>query len=290
MEIIIGKTAGFCFGVKNAVTKAEEALEQNEEIYCLGELVHNKQVTERLTQKGMHFIDNITEAKGKTVIRSHGVEKKTYKQAENIKIDLIDLTCPKVLHIHNIAEEYAKKGFYIILTGDENHPEMLGTASFCGDHYYILEDEENMEKAIDEFKKSKLNNVLLISQTTYSLEKFEKIAEKLQKEIPGIEIINTICNATKMRQEETEQMAKDVDIMIIVGGKHSSNSNKLYELAKKYCCNVLFVETASELNIKQIVAEKENRENEPSVRIGIMAGASTPKESIDKVVEKIKEM
>ena len=289
MEIIIGKTAGFCFGVKNAVTKAEEALEQNEEIYCLGELVHNKQVTERLTQKGMHFIDNITEAKGKTVIRSHGVEKKTYKQAENIKIDLIDLTCPKVLHIHNIAEEYAKKGFYIILTGDENHPEMLGTASFCGDHYYILEDEENIEKAIDEFKKSKLNNVLLISQTTYSLEKFEKIAEKLQKEIPSIEIINTICNATKMRQEETE-MAKDVDIMIIVGGKHSSNSNKLYELAKKYCNNVLFVETASELNKKQIVAEKENRENEPSVRIGIMAGASTPKESIDKVVEKIKEM
>ena len=152
------------------------------------------------------------------------------------------------------------------------------------------QDEENIEKAIDEFKKSKLNNVLLISQTTYSLEKFEKIAEKLQKEIPSIEIINTICNATKMRQEETEQMAKDVDIMIIVGGKHSSNSNKLYELAKKYCNNVLFVETASELNKKQIVAEKENRENEPSVRIGIMAGASTPKESIDKVVEKIKEM
>lgn len=290
MEIIIGKTAGFCFGVKNAVTKAEEALEQNEEIYCLGELVHNKQVTEKLTQKGMHFIDNITEAKGKTVIRSHGVEKKTYKQAENIKIDLIDLTCPKVLHIHNIAEEYAKKGFYIILTGDENHPEMLGTASFCGDHYYILEDEENIEKAIDEFKKSKLNNVLLISQTTYSLEKFEKIAEKLQKEIPCIEIINTICNATKMRQEETEQMAKDVDIMIIVGGKHSSNSNKLYELAKKHCNNVLFVETADELNIKREFIGGKNHENKPSVRIGIMAGASTPEESIVKVVEKLKEM
>lgn len=290
MEIIIGKTAGFCFGVKNAVTKAEEALEQNEEIYCLGELVHNKQVTERLTQKGIHFIDDITEAKGKTVIRSHGVEKKTYKQAENMKIELIDLTCPKVLHIHNIAEEYAKKGFYIILTGDENHPEMLGTASFCGEHYYILESEENIEKAIDEFKKSKLSNILLISQTTYSLEKFEKIAEKLQKEIPNIEVINTICNATKMRQEETEQISKNVDIMVIIGGKHSSNSNKLYELAKKYCNNVLFVETASKLNIKQIVADKENRENEPSVRIGIMAGASTPKESIDKVVEKLKEM
>lgn len=290
MEIIIGKTAGFCFGVKNAVTKAEEALEQNEEIYCLGELVHNKQVTKKLTQKGMHFIDDITEAKAKTVIRSHGVEKNLYKQAENMEIELIDLTCPKVLHIHNIAEEYAKKGFYIILTGDENHPEMLGTASFCGDHYYILEDEENIEKAIDEFKKSKLNNVLLISQTTYSLEKFEKIAEKLQKEIPSIEIINTICNATKMRQEETEQMAKDVDIMIIVGGKHSSNSNKLYELAKKHCCNVLFVETADDIELKSVHIGKENSKNEPSVRVGIMAGASTPKESIDKVVEKIKEM
>lgn len=290
MEIIIGKTAGFCFGVKNAVTKAEEALEQNEEIYCLGELVHNKQVTERLTQKGMHFIDNITEAKGKTVIRSHGVEKKTYKQAENIKIDLIDLTCPKVLHIHNIAEEYAKKGFYIILTGDKNHPEMLGTASFCGEYYYILEKEEDIENAIDEFKKLKLSNILLISQTTYSLEKFKKIADILQKEIPNIEVINTICNATKMRQEETEQMAKDVDIMIIVGGKHSSNSNKLYEIAKKHCNNVLFVETADELNIKREFIGGKNHENKPSVRIGIMAGASTPEESIVKVVEKLKEM
>lgn len=290
MEIIIGKTAGFCFGVKNAVTKAEKTLEQNEEIYCLGELVHNKQVTEKLTQKGMHFIDDITEAKGKTVIRSHGVEKKIYKQAENMKIELIDLTCPKVLHIHNIAKEYAKKGFYIILTGDENHPEMLGTASFCGEHYYILENEENIKKTIEEFKKTKLSNILLISQTTYSLEKFEKIAKILQKEIPNIEVVNTICNATKMRQEETEQMAKDVDIMIIVGGKHSSNSNKLYELAKKHCGNVLFVETAEEIKLKYLHSDKEFFKNEPSVRVGIMAGASTPKESIDKVVEKIKEM
>lgn len=290
MEIIIGKTAGFCFGVKNAVTKAEEALEQNEKVYCLGELVHNKQVTEKLTQKGIHFIDNITEAKGKTVIRSHGVEKKIYKQAENMKIELIDLTCPKVLHIHNIAEEYAKKGFYIILTGDKNHPEMLGTASFCGENYYILEKKEDIENAVQEYKKTNLNKILLISQTTFSLESFEKIAEILQKEIPSIEIINTICNATKMRQEETEKIAKEVDTMIVVGGKHSSNSNKLYELAKKHCGNVLFVETANEIDTKQIFLDKENCKNGLSVRIGIMAGASTPEESIVKVVEKIKEM
>ncbi len=290
MEIIIGKTAGFCFGVKNAVSKAEEALEQNKEIYCLGELVHNKQVTEKLILKGINFINNITEAKGKTVIRSHGVEKKIYEQAENMKIELIDLTCPKVLHIHNIAEEYAQKGFYIILTGDKNHPEMLGTISFCGEHYYILENEENIEKAIGEFKKSKLSNILLISQTTYSLESFEKIADILKNRVSNIEVINTICNATKMRQEETEQIAKNVDIMIVVGGKHSSNSNKLYELAKKHCGYVLFVETAEELEIKQEFLYKKNHENKSSVRIGIMAGASTPKESIVKVVEKLKKM
>lgn len=290
MEIIIGKTAGFCFGVKNAVTKAEEAVEQNNEIYCLGELVHNKQVTENLVQKGIRFIDDITSAKGKTVIRSHGVEKKIYKQAKNMGIELIDLTCPKVLHIHNIAEEYAKKGFYIILTGDKEHPEMLGTASFCGEYYYILEKKEDIEKAIIEFKKSNLSNILLISQTTYSLVKFEEIAEELRKKIPTIEVINTICNATKMRQEETEQMAKNVDIMVIVGGKHSSNSNKLYELAKKYCSIVLFVETANEIEEKQVFLDKEKSVNSTSVRVGIMAGASTPKESINKVVEKLKEI
>lgn len=157
---------------------------------------------------------------------------------------------------------------------------MIGTISFCGDWNCIIESEEDIENAIKEFEKSNCENTLIISQTTYSLEKFERIIEEIKNIIPKekLEIKNTICNATKQRQEETESIAKKVDAMIIVGGKHSSNSNKLYELARKYCKNVLFVETEKELDMDRL-------KNVNS--IGIMAGASTPEESIQKVIEKV---
>lgn len=279
MQIIIGKTAGFCFGVKNAVTKTEEQLNKEGSIYCLGELVHNTQVTENLTSKGVKFIENIEEAKNKVIIRSHGVEKQIYEKAEDLKIELVDLTCPKVLHIHKIAEEYAKKGYFIFIIGKKEHPEMLGTVSFCGENYFVIEKEDEVIEAIESFKKTNIENALIISQTTFSLEKFKTITEKIKENIEcnNLEIKNTICNATKQRQEETEEIAKQVDTMIIVGGKHSSNSNKLHELAKKYCSNVLFVETEEEIDIKTIKPGK----------IGIMAGASTPQKSIQKVVEKL---
>ena len=283
MEIIIGKTAGFCFGVSNAVTKTQEILKQKENVYCLGELVHNKQVTESLIEKGIKFIDNIEEAKEKVIIRAHGVAKQVYEIAEKSGTKIIDLTCPKVLHIHNIAEEYAKNNHFIFLTGEAKHPEMLGTISFCGESYFVIENEEQVNTAIEKFKKSNKKKALIISQTTYSLEKFQNIVETIKKNIPleKIEIKNTICNATKQRQEETEEMAKQVETMIIIGGKHSSNTNKLYELAKKHCKNVLFIETEKEIK------EKEIKNNS---MIGIMAGASTPEDSIKKVVEKLKKI
>ena len=283
MEIVIGKTAGFCFGVKNAVTKAAEELEQKGKAYCLGELVHNKQVTDELISKGMKFINDIDEAKGKVIIRSHGVEKEIYKKAERKNIEVLDLTCPKVLHIHNIAEEYAEKDYYILLIGKAEHPEMIGTISFCGDNHFVIEDEEQIKEAINHFEKSGKKSVLVIAQTTFSLEKFNIIVEKLKEIIApdNLEIKNTICNATKERQEETEKIAKQVDAMIIVGGKHSSNSNKLYELSKKYCDKTYFMETEEELNINNFKGIK---------KLGIMAGASTPQESIQKVVEKLQKM
>ena len=283
MKFIIGKTAGFCFGVKNAVTKTVEELDKNNKIYCLGELVHNKQVTEELTKKGAKFIDNLEEANGKVIIRSHGVTKNIYEKAKGLDIELLDLTCPKVLHIHKIAEEYAKKDYYIFIVGKAEHPEMIGTISFCGDNYFVIEKEEDVSNAINSFKKSCKENVLVISQTTYSLEKFNNIVNILKENIDQghLEIKNTICTATKQRQEETIEIAKEVDAMIIVGGKHSSNSNKLYELAKKYCNKVLFVETEQEIDINNV-------QNVNTV--GIMAGASTPEKSIKKVVEKLEQI
>ena len=187
------------------------------------------------------------------------------------------------MHIHNIAEEYAKNNHFIFLTGEAKHPEMLGTISFCGESYFVIENEEQVNTDIEKFKKSNKKKALIISQTTYSLEKFQNIVETIKKNIPleKIEIKNTICNATKQRQEETEEMAKQVETMIIIGGKHSSNTNKLYELAKKHCKNVLFIETEKEIK------EKEIKNNS---MIGIMAGASTPEDSIKKVVEKLKKI
>lgn len=279
MNIIVGETAGFCFGVKNAVTKTEKAIYEHTEISCLGELVHNTQVTQALEKKGVKFIDNINQAKGTTIIRSHGVTKNIYEEAKKRNLKLLDLTCPKVLHIHNIAENYAKQGYYIFIVGQSNHPEMEGTVSFCGDFYTVIEEEKDIPKALVNLKETKIKKAIILAQTTYSLEKFNIISQKIKEQLLDyeIEVKNTICDATKQRQLETEKIAKQVDLMIIIGGKHSSNSNKLYEISKKYC-QTLFVETENE-----IPGDMENRYS----TIGIMAGASTPQESIKKILEKL---
>lgn len=285
MEIIIGKTAGFCFGVSNAVNKTEEQLKNKKNIFCLGELVHNKQVTNELESKGLIVIDNIEKAKQNVIIRAHGEPKETYKKAEKLELDILDLTCPKVLKIHKIAQEYASNGFYIILIGQKDHPETIGTISYCGENSEVIEKDEEIENALNNFYSKNLNKLLVIAQTTFSLEKFNNISllikEKINTEIIELEIKRTICDATKLRQEETKELAQKVDVMIIVGGKHSSNTNKLYQISKEYCKNSILIETKEELDVKDVKKFQ---------KIGIMAGASTPKKSIDAIVEMLNQM
>lgn len=280
MEIIVGKTAGFCYGVKRAVEGAKEKLQEESDICCLGEIVHNKEVIKSLENSGMKFIDKLEEAKGKVIIRAHGVSQEIEKEAKKQNIELIDYTCPNVLKIHKVAEEYARKGFYILLLGSQNHPENIGTISYCGKYYKIIEQVDELEKALKKFAESKKEKLLIIEQTTYSMERFLKIQEKIQKEIPPtteLVIKNTICAATKQRQKETEEIAKKVDAMIIIGGSNSSNTKKLYEIAKQNCNNTFCVETKD-----QMPSLEEMKEYEV---IGIMAGASTPQESIDEIIE-----
>ena len=282
MEIIIGKTAGFCFGVSNAINKTEELLNTNQDIFCLGDLVHNRQVTEELKSKGLVIINDLKQAKNNVIIRAHGESKETYDQIANLKLKVLDLTCPKVLKIHNIAEEYSKNGFYILLVGQKDHPETIGTISYCGKNAEIIEDEEQIDNAINKFKTSNIKKLLIISQTTFSLEKFNNIILIIKEKIDklnykiNLEIKRTICDATRLRQEETEEISKKVDIMIIIGGKHSSNTNKLYQIAKQNCKETIFIETKEELNVEYVKKFE---------KVGIMAGASTPKKSIDLVVE-----
>ena len=283
MEIIVGKTAGFCYGVKRAVEGAKKELKQNKgNVYCLGELVHNEQVIKELENQGITFINSLINNKDIFIIRAHGAEKNIYDIAEKNNIKLKDYTCPNVLKIHEIAGEFSKKGYYIFLCGNKNHPENIGTISYCGDNVYIIENEDTVSEALGKINDAETKKLLLISQTTYSLEKFQKIEKiiknKINKDIKLV-IKNTICRATELRQEETKQLAKKVDYMIIIGGKNSSNTKKLYEIAKKNCNNSICIETEKELNLDELTGKE---------KIGIMAGASTPKESIDGVCEKLK--
>ncbi len=279
MEIILGKTAGFCVGVKNAVNKTKEILEETkEDIYCLGQLVHNADQVKQLEEKGLKTIENIKDAKNNIVFRAHGVTKEIYKKAKESNLKIYDFTCPKVLKIHKIAEEYSKKGYHIFLIGKEDHPEVIGIKSCCGEFSTIIQKIEDVEKAINNLKKDK---VLIIEQTTYNIKKFEKILDKIKFLLDNkvkIKVEKTICEATELRQKETELISKKVDCMIIIGGKNSSNTNKLFEIAQENCKNVKFIENKNELEMDELKSSK---------KIGIMAGASTPKFIINEIIEKI---
>jgi len=280
MEIIIGKTSGFCHGVKNAVDQAKYVVEQStEQVYCLGELVHNKHVTNSLEEKGLIFIENIEDAKGKTIIRAHGVTKQTYASARKLGIELKDLTCPKVLKIHDIAEQYSKNGYYIFLVGIANHPETIGTFSFCGEHASIIENICDLEQTVTKLQETNIKKALLITQTTFNLRKFEEISERLkvmlEKDVE-LEVINTICLSTELRQKESEELSKKVDLMLIIGGKNSSNTNKLYDISLKNCKDVIFIESEEDIDLTYITQFK---------KIGVMAGASTPQENIDNIIK-----
>lgn len=283
MEVILGETAGFCYGVRHAVEGAKNELKNAKgKIYCLGEIVHNRQVVDKLKKNGMIFIENIKESKGKTILRAHGVAKEVYYMAKKNNIELKDYTCPNVLKIHEIAKQHANEGYYIFLCGNEKHPENIGTLSFCGKNVSVIETEDDVEKAVEELKRTGIKDLLLILQTTYSVSRFHKIEELLKEKLPtniNLKIKNTICRATELRQKETSEISKQVDYMIIIGGKNSSNTKKLFEIGKKNCKNCICIETASELPIEEI------RKCE---KIGVMAGASTPKELIEEVVNKLK--
>ncbi len=284
MEVILGKSAGFCYGVKRAVDGAKHELKKakGKAIYCLGEIVHNKQVIKDLEEKGLVFIEDIKDAKDETIIRAHGIRKEIYKLAKDVKLNLKDFTCPNVLRIHKIAEEHAKRGYYIFLCGSKNHPENIGTLSFCGDNVAVIETEEDVPSAIESLKTSSIKKLLVILQTTYSVERFKKIEELIKENIPeNIKLVikNTICRATELRQKETEEIAKKVDYMIIIGGANSSNTKKLYEIGKANCKNCVCVETVDELDLDTI---------RKSEKVGVMAGASTPQELIEEVVNILK--
>lgn len=274
MKIYIADHAGFCFGVKRAVEIAENTLSQlnqDEKIYSLGPLVHNPQVVEKFNKKGLKVIDNTDELdNGKVIIRSHGISGNLQKRLEDKNLELIDGTCPYVKAVHNKVKSYHEKGYKIVIIGDKNHPEVIGINGWCNDEGIVINSEEEANNMPN------YDKICIVSQTTNTQEKFQKLSDIISKKGKEVKIFNTICNATYQRQSACEELAKKVDVMIVIGGYHSSNTNKLAEISRKYCNNVYHVETPDELPLHEIA--KFNT-------VGITAGASTPDWIIEEVIK-----
>lgn len=279
MEVIVGKLAGFCPGVAMAVNKALESSQKNDTVHCLGELVHNKQVIEELEKNNLKTVDSIDEVPDNSVIifRAHGVKESIYRQAKEKNLKVIDLTCGKVKIIHDKVKKEREKSF-IIIVGDENHPESIATKSFAGDNSIVIFDESEIIDAYKKFEESRLDRVYVVAQTTFNIKKFEKLSEEIKENFCEVEVIidNTICNATEKRQKETEKLSKEVDTIIVIGGKNSANTQKLVDISNKNCKKVYHIQIRDDL--KDICFSEKDR-------IGIVAGASTPS-SIIKDVEK----
>ena len=272
MEIILAKSAGFCFGVKNAVKTAYEKAETETELYTYGPIIHNKTVTDDLEKKGVHVIEDLDSAPagGKIIIRSHGVPPKVYEDIEKRGFEYFDCTCPFVKKIHRIVEDRHKKGMEIIITGSPVHPEVVGINGWCGNSAVIISSVEEAKA----FELEKGKKYALVSQTTFQTDTYDEIADIICEKTDA-ELNRTICLATAERQHEAVEIAKQVDCMIILGDKKSSNTRKLYEISKKYCENTFLCETFVDLDLKFVLKYG---------KIGITAGASTPPAIIKEAV------
>ena len=284
MEVIVGKLAGFCAGVQNAVVKAKETCEKYDNVYCLGEIVHNREVVTELENLGMKTVEDINEIPNDSVVifRAHGVTKEIYEIAESKNLNVIDLTCVKVLDVHNKIDKESENAF-VILIGDKNHPEVIGSVSFARNGYYVVSEESDILDAYVEYEKNMIGEVKVFAQTTFKLTKFDELVEEINSNFveANVEVFNTICMATSLRQTEMIKMSEELDNMIIIGGKNSANTKKLVDISKEKCANVYHVQTVEDL--KEI-------DFSGITKIGIMAGASTPKSSIEGVREYLEKL
>jgi (E)-4-hydroxy-3-methyl-but-2-enyl pyrophosphate reductase len=276
-EVIMAENAGFCFGVKRAVdTSIDTNKNKNSKVYTFGPLVHNKDVTDSLKDKGINQVDicTLNELSGEdmVIIRSHGVAPSVMEQIKSTGAQVTDTTCPYVSAIHKRVRKYYDLGYQIIIVGDENHPEVKGSNGWCDNSAIITKDGSNLNITA--------SKVCLVAQTTEKKANLEKVEAIVSKQCQNVAAFNTICSATKERQTSAEETSKIVDAMIVVGSKSSSNTTKLYEISCKNCKHTIFAENSRE--IPEWIFEDDNIK-----KIGITAGASTPDWIIEEILDKI---
>jgi 4-hydroxy-3-methylbut-2-enyl diphosphate reductase len=275
MKVIIAKKAGFCFGVKRAIDITFDlAREKNEGIYTYGPLIHNPQVVEELEQKGVTACNDLYSPGIKTlIIRTHGVAPEIYAETSKMGYNVIDATCPFVKKAQNYAKILSDEGYQVLIIGDRLHPEVQGLIGFSGKDVIVANNAENLPHL-----KRKVG---IIVQTTQSFETFKEVVLQVAGSAREVRIYNTICDSTTQRVRETKKVAEKVDLMIIVGGKNSSNTNQLVKLSKSVCAIVHHIETADEIKDEWFNSAE---------TIGITGGASTPQRIIDEVEKKIREI
>ena len=281
MEIIRASVLGFCFGVRRAVELAEKALSENpgKKVYSLGPLIHNENALSALEEKGLHILEesDIAELEEGSVviIRAHGVAPSVTDALEKRGCKIIDATCPRVKASQKMVERYSSENDYVVLTGDKNHGEVIGIAGYAGENFSQIQDYEEAERF--NIKDGDNKNVILLSQTTYSPKEFEKIENLFRTKFRNLAVMNTICPATNERQQALLELCSQVEGVLVVGGKNSANTKRLYQTAAANCKIAAHIQSAADIpqeffNLKTI---------------GITAGASTPDEIIEDVERKL---
>ena len=274
MEVTLAKTAGFCFGVKRAVDKVYELADQEEKVYTFGPIIHNEEVVQDLENKGVHVLNSLDELAAATdgivVIRSHGVPENVYRLLEEKHIHYADATCPFVRKIHKLVEKHSREGRRIVIVGNDHHPEVEGIKGWSLTEPVVIGSVEEAKN----LQIPETEPICVVSQTTFNYNKFKDIVEILEKKRYDRIVLNTICSATEERQEEAVRLASQVDAMIVIGGKTSSNTQKLFEICSNACENTYYIQTLVDLDIKPFQSFR---------HVGITAGASTPNKIIEEV-------
>ena len=282
MKIELAKTAGFCFGVKRAVETVYKQLEEHKDtlIYTYGPIIHNDEVIKDMKARGVQVLNTSDELKelkeGIVIIRSHGVPKYVHEILDERGVSCVDATCPFVKKIHRIVTEESAKGSYIVIIGSDVHPEVEGIKGWAGEQVSVIQTVKDAEGfALDNPEQK----ICIVSQTTFNYNKFKELVEIMCKKGYDINVLNTICSATKERQEEARNIAKRVDAMIVIGDKRSSNTQKLFEICSNACADTYYIQTLDDLNVNQLRSVE---------TVGITAGASTPKNIIEEVQNNVR--
>ncbi|MBO6154054.1 MAG: 4-hydroxy-3-methylbut-2-enyl diphosphate reductase [Lachnospiraceae bacterium] len=283
MNVKLAKSAGFCFGVKRAVdtVNSEIAKATNKKIYTYGPIIHNEEVVNEFRAQGVDVIEEGTDLSGiqpgTVIIRSHGVSREVQNNLMNSGFDVVDATCPFVKKIHRLVDEHSAAGYYVLVVGNPSHPEVEGIVGWInGDDYKVISNDSDLS-FLENVKDRK---ICMVSQTTYNHRKFQDLVEIITEKGYDILVLNTICNATEERQVEASEISKEVDAMIVIGGKKSSNTQKLFEICKRECEDTYYIQTKDDLDLS-VLQSIDN--------VGITAGASTPNKIIEEVQQYVRD-